>query len=154
MRLLKNKYFLFAVIFFTFIIDRLFKALVLNFEGFFAIKNVLKINFYQNWGLALSIPVSPYLIYPLVILILIIVFYFFVENLKRNNYFFLWATGLIFVGAFSNLIDRLRFGYVVDYLNFIGRFPVFNLADVMIITGVGLILLAKLKKPDRAKTAG
>ncbi|MFH1366984.1 MAG: signal peptidase II [Patescibacteria group bacterium] len=141
MRLLKNKYFLSAVIFFAFILDRLFKWLVLNREGFFAVKNILKINYYPNQGLALSFPVASYLLYPLIILIIIIVFYFLIISLKRSNYFFLWSFGLIFVGAVSNLIDRVRFGHVVDYVNFLGWFPVFNISDAMIVLGVGLIFI-------------
>ncbi len=53
------------------------------------------------------------------------------------------AVAFIVGGALGNLIDRLRFGYVVDFLDFSGLyFPwVFNLADASINVGVALILL-------------
>lgn len=140
MRLLKNKYFLFAVIFFTFILDRLFKYLVLNKEGFSVIKNFLSIGYFPNWGIALSLPVSRFVIYPLVILILFIVFYFLFISFNKKDYPLIWSTALIFFGALSNLIDRFRFGHVVDYVNFTGVFPVFNLADLMVLTGVCLLM--------------
>lgn len=51
---------------------------------------------------------------------------------------------LIFGGALGNLIDRIRFGAVVDFLDFhIGGYhwPAFNIADICICVGVGLYLL-------------
>jgi len=51
-------------------------------------------------------------------------------------------------GAVGNLIDRLRFGHVIDFFDF--RFwPVFNVADIGIVIGVG-ILFIELVKNDRA----
>jgi signal peptidase II len=128
------------IIFIFFLFDRMIKWHVIQKEGFFIIPNFLKINFYPNWGVALSISVNPILIYLLISLILLIVFYFLFESYGRKNYILIWALTLIFVGALSNLIDRFRFGYVVDYINFVGWYPVFNLADVMIVVGVGLII--------------
>lgn len=53
------------------------------------------------------------------------------------------AFALIFGGAVGNIIDRLRFGYVHDFIDF--RFwPVFNIADSAITIGVGLLLLQML----------
>ncbi|MCR4404125.1 MAG: signal peptidase II [Candidatus Acetothermia bacterium] len=47
-------------------------------------------------------------------------------------------------GALGNLLDRLRLGYVIDFLDF-RVWPVFNLADVAIFVGVGLILFRLLR---------
>ena len=51
---------------------------------------------------------------------------------------------LVAGGAIGNLIDRIRFGAVVDFLDFhIGGYhwPAFNIADMCIVIGVGLYLL-------------
>ncbi|MBQ5699936.1 MAG: signal peptidase II [Alphaproteobacteria bacterium] len=51
---------------------------------------------------------------------------------------------LIIGGAIGNLIDRVRFGAVIDFLDFhIGgwHWPAFNIADICIVIGVGLYLL-------------
>lgn len=48
-------------------------------------------------------------------------------------------------GALGNLLDRLRLGYVVDFLDF-RVWPVFNLADVAIVAGTGLILFRLLRR--------
>jgi len=52
-----------------------------------------------------------------------------------------WGLGLMLGGALGNIIERLRFGYVLDYLDF-HVWPVFNLADAAIVVGAGLLALA------------
>ena len=59
---------------------------------------------------------------------------------------------LILGGALGNLADRLRFGYVVDFLDlFVGSYhwPAFNVADSSICAGVGLLVLDLLAKGRR-----
>ena len=55
------------------------------------------------------------------------------------------ASLFIVAGALGNLYDRLRYGYVVDFLDF-RVWPVFNLADASITFGVGLVMLQILRK--------
>ncbi|MBI3330666.1 MAG: signal peptidase II [Candidatus Omnitrophica bacterium] len=57
----------------------------------------------------------------------------------------LWAYALILGGAAGNLIDRLRFGYVVDFID-VRVWPVFNLGDSAITIGVGLLVWRALRK--------
>jgi len=60
------------------------------------------------------------------------------------------ALGLIFGGAVGNLIDRARFGAVVDFLDFYWRgyhWPAFNVADASISVGVVLLALRMLLAP-------
>jgi signal peptidase II len=62
------------------------------------------------------------------------------------------AFALIFGGAVGNIIDRLRFGYVHDFIDF--RFwPVFNVADSAITIGVGLLLLQMLVREKHREPA-
>ncbi len=64
------------------------------------------------------------------------------------------AIGLIMGGAIGNVIDRIRFGYVVDFLDFSGTgvFPwVFNVADSAITVGVVLLILDSLLSERAAK---
>jgi len=65
------------------------------------------------------------------------------------------AIGLIIGGAVGNLIDRVRFGYVVDFLDFSGLyFPwVFNVADAAINIGVAVLVLDMILSGDKAKAA-
>ncbi|MDD3725718.1 MAG: signal peptidase II [Candidatus Ratteibacteria bacterium] len=55
------------------------------------------------------------------------------------------AFGLIEGGIIGNLIDRIRTGAVIDFINF-HIWPVFNLADTFIVVGVVIILLKQYKK--------
>jgi signal peptidase II len=63
------------------------------------------------------------------------------------------AVGCIFGGAVGNLIDRARFGAVVDFVDIsLGRYhwPAFNVADSAITIGVALLALRLLEKPSAA----
>jgi len=63
---------------------------------------------------------------------------------------------LILGGAIGNLLDRFRFGYVVDFLDvYIGRhhWPAFNVADSAICIGIALLFFDMRKKPENATAA-
>ena len=62
-----------------------------------------------------------------------------------------WALALILSGAIGNLIDRVRFGEVTDFILLSWRghdFPVFNVADVCVTFGVALFALVWTREPD------
>ena len=63
---------------------------------------------------------------------------------------------LILGGAIGNLLDRFRFGYVVDFLDvFVGthHWPAFNVADSAICIGIALLFFDMKKKPDTETVA-
>jgi signal peptidase II len=63
---------------------------------------------------------------------------------------------LILGGAIGNLVDRFRFGYVVDFLDvYIGthHWPAFNVADSAICIGIALLFFDMRKKPETAAAA-
>ncbi|HSC77458.1 MAG TPA: signal peptidase II, partial [Candidatus Acidoferrales bacterium] len=68
-----------------------------------------------------------------------------------------WGLGLILGGALGNLIDRLRAGSVVDFLDFhLGRYhwPAFNLADSAVVIGaIALIIEVLRSRPGRDSEA-
>ena len=58
-----------------------------------------------------------------------------------------WGLAFVLGGAAGNIIDRIRLGYVVDFIDVFYRgshWPAFNLADAAICTGVGLLLVDTL----------
>jgi signal peptidase II len=66
------------------------------------------------------------------------------------------ALGLVFGGAAGNLIDRVRFGAVVDFLDFYWRdyhWPAFNVADAAITVGVTIIAIRMLMDTAPAQAA-
>lgn len=56
-----------------------------------------------------------------------------------------WGWSLVVGGALGNLCDRVLYGHVIDFLDF-RVWPVFNLADIFVCTGVGLIFLGLWKR--------
>ena len=66
---------------------------------------------------------------------------------------FCLALSLILGGALGNLIDRVRLGYVIDFLDFYyasWHFPAFNVADSAITVGAALLILDSLRKKESA----
>ncbi|MFZ1891083.1 MAG: signal peptidase II [Formosimonas sp.] len=81
---------------------------------------------------------------------------FIVMYMRKNLGKSRLLTGLAFIlaGAIGNLIDRVRIGKVVDFLDFYYQshhWPAFNIADSAILIGVVLLLWDELKKPKEPK---
>lgn len=130
-----------------FIIDQLLKKISLvnqnkNIQEI--IPNILSFNFTPNYNISFSLPFGGN--YLSLIIILIIIALFLVAFSKKTNNNESLALNLIIIGAVSNLIDRLQYGYVVDYLD-LRWFTVFNLADVMISLSTIYLIIITLKKP-------
>lgn len=84
----------------------------------------------------------------LIALVLIYHFIYCFKQNKRNNL----AFGLLIGGIGGNLIDRVLFGFVRDFLDFYifkYDYPVFNIADVCIVIGVILLIIAVIKGEDK-----
>lgn len=65
---------------------------------------------------------------------------------------FCWALALILGGAVGNVIDRILYGHVIDFLDFYFRdthFPAFNVADSAICIGAGLFILDELRRVNK-----
>jgi signal peptidase II len=66
---------------------------------------------------------------------------------------FSWALALILGGAVGNVVDRVLYGHVVDFLDFhwrgVGHFPAFNIADSAICVGAALFILDELRRVNR-----
>ncbi|MDD2901483.1 MAG: signal peptidase II [Syntrophales bacterium] len=81
-------------------------------------------------------------------LVLVVVAYFW-WRLPPGQQLAALGYSLIMAGALGNLVDRVRFGEVVDFLDFYWdryHFPAFNLADIMICLGAGLLVLVILRE--------
>ena len=82
----------------------------------------------------------------------LVALFFAYKQLKDQGWYFVYAIGLIAGGATGNVIDRLRYGAVVDFLDFYVKnyhWPAFNVADSAITVGVGLFLLGNiLTRPE------
>jgi len=111
--------------------------------GFFSLTHA------HNYGAGFSILQGQNWLFILIALIFIfsvILFYDKIEKGKLAQSGF----GLLLGGTVSNLIDRISYGFVVDYLDF-KVLPVFNIADSAITAGVALIIIYYLIKEKKKK---
>jgi signal peptidase II len=80
----------------------------------------------------------------LAIVVSIAILYYF-PQVPRRDWTLRFAMGLQLGGAIGNLIDRLFFGSVTDFIS-VGNFAVFNIADASISIGVAILVLGMLVK--------
>ena len=113
--------------------------------GFFQLTNV------RNTGAGFSILTDQTAFLSAVSAIAVIALLYLLR--KENNKYIRIAYLMIISGALGNLIDRIRLGYVVDFLDFVifgYDFPVFNVADSFITVGCILLILLNLKETRHA----
>lgn len=131
------------------LIDILIKLLVKNNmlvnESIKIINNFFYITYVKNTGAAWSIlsGKQTFLIIFSIIVIALIIFYL----VKKKSYLNLEVIGysLLLSGALGNLIDRILYGYVIDYFSFYifsYSFPIFNFADSCIVIGIVLLFIS------------
>lgn len=139
-----------AIIFFIGL-DRFLKMAALADYGrqLNLIGEILKFNCQPNYYLAFSLPLAGKFLIALIGLIIVALSLWAADYLRRREYGGLWPLFLIIFGATSNLLDRIKYGYVVDYLD-LKYFTVFNLADAMIVAGVIFYILILIKSNQYA----
>lgn len=134
------------------IIDQLVKIVVSNNmlinTPIKIINNFFYLTYVTNTGAAWSIlNGSRLLLIFLAIMALVAIYIFFIRNQKLKTIEYI-TYGLLVGGIIGNLIDRVIYGYVIDYLDFYifnYDFPIFNIADICIVVSVGLFILQTLK---------
>jgi len=94
------------------------------------------------------------LIFVAVSLIAIGAIIFLFIRIREDEKILALSFSLVLSGAIGNLIDRLRYGEVVDFLDFhlsIYHWPAFNVADSVICIGIGLMALELLRRDRKAR---
>ena len=108
------------------------------------IPNVFHLTYVENTGAAFSMlsGMQPFLIIITIIFTVALSFFFYILP-KNSKYFNLnLSLSLIISGAIGNLIDRIRFQYVVDFFDFrIIGFAIFNIADILVVVGCILMVI-------------
>lgn len=112
------------------------------------INNFFRITYVKNTGAAFSIFSNNTILVIIISVVIIGFLLFYIYKNKGNNKLENVSYAFILGGAISNLIDRLVYGYVIDFLDFeILSYdaPIFNLADTFIVIGVILFLINTLR---------
>lgn len=110
------------------------------------LSSLFRITYVTNSGAAFGLFPNWSQVFIVVAVIVIVALIWYYVHLSGGRQLVQLALGLQLGGAIGNLVDRLRFaGHVVDFidLNFwpLRRWPVFNIADASIVTGVTLLTL-------------
>jgi signal peptidase II len=115
---------------------------------------IMDFAYVENRGAAFGIlQDTRWLLIGMTVVVLGVILFYALKTKKRHPMFLL-SVALIFAGGVGNLIDRLFFGYVTDFLHVLFvEFPCFNLADVCVCVGGALlvIFLLFLDKPQPDK---
>ena len=133
----KNILLFFCIPAFIFILDRVLKNIVVN--GFSNSNALLSIHYIANTGVSWGLfkgNSSIMLWLSIIIIGVLIYFYNEITAVKDAKL----GLNLIIIGAISNILDRIFFSHVIDYIDF-SFFPVFNLADACITLGAVCIIL-------------
>lgn len=104
--------------------------------------------YFRNFGIAFSLPVSQFLVIP-VSFIIIGALIIYTGHAKQRSGYLLFGTALVVSGAFSNIIDRMFFGYTIDYIRIVTS--VINVADVCIVAGALLLAFSEYKKRQQSE---
>lgn len=140
------------------IIDQLIKIIVANNmilnSSIQIINDFFSITYVQNLGAAFSILTGNriFLIF-IAVISLIVIYKFFIKNIKLTK-LDIFTYSLLFGGIIGNLLDRLIRGYVIDYLDFsfFGYdFPIFNLADIVIVISAFVLVITMYRGERCAK---
>jgi len=122
-----------------FVLDRILKNI-------FLLKKIgLQISFFQlslvkNSQFVFGYFPPNFWFYFLIGLIFIFLIYKLIDSWRQGQAWFTIALILVIFGGFSNLLDRIKYGFVIDYVHFL-NWSFFNLADLMIWAGIIIIII-------------
>ena len=143
---MKKKIYLISTI--LLIIDQFVKHLVITnisySDTIFLVPKFFYLTYVKNTGGAWSIFQDNFIFLLCISIAAIIFFFYYLSKKESYSIIEIIYLGLLFGGVLGNFIDRLCYHGVVDYLGFIFGsyyFPIFNIADMAVVIGVGLIIL-------------
>ena len=151
---MKNKkiYILVIVLIIVVLLDQFTKFIVDKFisSTLIIIPRILEFTNIKNVGIAFGINSSNTKNIFLSIFVLIIIINFIKKQFKVIDEKTFFSLGLMLGGAIGNLIDRIIKGGVLDFIK-ISTFPVFNIADIAIVTGWILLIVNIIKFSNQEK---
>jgi signal peptidase II len=160
---LKAKSIIFWIALISVILDLVSKALVRHYSPDFNILPFLSINYIQNTGIAFGLFKGKNLLFLTTSFIILMALFYYIIYIykvpkarfnkshktgkaiavvsKENLAFDKIAFGLIIGGAIGNIIDRIFYGYVIDFIS-LSFWPAFNIADSCLTVGIIFFVLS------------
>ena len=147
----KDKY-IFPVFSFVFISDQITKYAVyknMSLGESIPAEGIIRITYARNTGMAFSLFENFGIILLILSLIIASILIIYLFTIDKPRILIRVFSGLVVAGALGNILDRIRFGYVNDFID-VGWWPVFNIADSSITIAIGIyifdaIFIQKLK---------
>lgn len=136
--------------FIVLVLDQITKYWVMNNFQFQEVRRILPVlNFTMvynrgaSFSFMQSMPTTAFWLFSTVAIVLCTGLILWMYRLPKTNTWLSISLALILGGALGNLLDRLRYGFVIDFISFHYQqwyFAVFNLADVAICTGAAMVV--------------
>ena len=128
------------------VIDQIVKILVISKlalqQSITIINNFFNITYVRNTGAAWSILSGNVLLLIMISVLALVTIYYYLIKDKDLNKIDIVSYSMLIGGIIGNLIDRIVHGYVIDYLDFKifnYNFPIFNIADTLIVISIIII---------------
>lgn len=119
-----------------FVLDRVIKKFYVETENFQLLQ--------KNRGIAFDIPITEWLLWPMLAIVLTYIGILLIKSIYKKKYIESIIFSTLLLGAASNVIDRIVFGGIIDYIYFSDALPVFNIADLLITGSIILWLVMML----------
>lgn len=116
------------------------------------VAGIFHISYTTNTGAAFSLLTGQSMFLAVAALVMVAALLFFYRRLSADSLLTRAALSLILGGSLGNLTDRLRLGYVVDFLDFT-YWPAFNVADSSIVVGVAVLAYSLLAGSRQSRSA-
>jgi len=128
-----------------FIFDRSIKLFLLKSSvGDFFIGPVHFL-FYLNQGAIFGIKIPLLALLGVMVFVFLLLIKWYLDALKEGRELLAFSLALVLIGGFSNFLDRLYFKGVIDFIS-VGFWPVFNLADVYVISGIIILIFLGIRQ--------
>lgn len=108
------------------------------------IKNLFYFTYSQNTGVAWGMFAGKLGLFILIAIVVAVAMVVYFRKTKQSEILTRFGLVLAFSGLLGNLIDRIVFGYVRDFIDVIifnYNFPIFNIADMAVVIGFALIII-------------
>lgn len=136
------------------ILDRVTKIWAVNtlskISEIVIVKNLFALSYLENRGAAFGILQNKILFLAAVTIFVMIAMVYYIVKYKPSSKFLRISFALIISGAIGNLIDRVHYKYVVDFILIhykdVYYFPTFNVADILVVVGTALLAIYLLKE--------
>ena len=129
-------------------------------ESIPVIQNIFSLTYVRNTGAAFGIlresaPLFRQIFFLSMPPVALVIILFMLKGVPSKDRWQVLSLSLIFGGAIGNYIDRLRFGFVIDFLDVhykdVYTYPAFNIADSAIVSGVAILLALMTIRDRRTK---